>query len=121
MPTDEILKAKGSAREDALASIGSGLGAQNMHPPLLFGAIWLRDHGAYRQHVLHAAIPLQLQHQRWSLTCASAANAGLGTSREGFHSGWGWDSHGSVTCHSYGCGVNYATSPSVAEMANAKA
>jgi hypothetical protein len=33
MPTDEILKAKGSAREDALASIGSGLGAQNMPPP----------------------------------------------------------------------------------------
>lgn len=26
-----------------------------------------------------------------------------------------------LTCHSYGCGVNYATSPSVAEMANAKA
>ncbi len=56
-----------------------------LDPPLIFGAIWLRDHGAQHQHVLHAAILFQLQHHQWSLTCASAANAGLGTSREDFH------------------------------------
>mmetsp|Transcript_56902 Transcript_56902/g.130270 ORF Transcript_56902/g.130270 Transcript_56902/m.130270 type:complete len:82 (+) Transcript_56902:27-272(+) len=29
----------------------------------------------------------------------------LGIGR-GFHKGKGWDSHGVVTCHSYGCGYN---------------
>jgi hypothetical protein len=120
MPTDEILKTKGSAREDALASIGSGIGAQNLPPPTLWRDLVARSRGPPPACAARGN-SVAVQHQRWSLTCASAANAGLGTSREGFHSGWGWDSHGSVTCHSYGCGVNYATSPSVAEMANAKA
>jgi len=36
---------------------------------------------------------------------------GIGYGKDGgrgFHKGNGWDSHGSVTCHSYGCQANFA-------------
>mmetsp|Transcript_29108 Transcript_29108/g.59125 ORF Transcript_29108/g.59125 Transcript_29108/m.59125 type:complete len:107 (-) Transcript_29108:1069-1389(-) len=41
----------------------------------------------------------------------SGLGTGVGYGRDGgrgFHSGKGWDSHGSVTCHSYGCQANFA-------------
>eukprot|EP00286_Rhodomonas_abbreviata_P009915 CAMPEP_0181318202 /NCGR_PEP_ID=MMETSP1101-20121128/16883_1 /TAXON_ID=46948 /ORGANISM="Rhodomonas abbreviata, Strain Caron Lab Isolate" /LENGTH=106 /DNA_ID=CAMNT_0023425661 /DNA_START=18 /DNA_END=338 /DNA_ORIENTATION=+ len=41
----------------------------------------------------------------------SGLGIGVGYGRDGgrgIHSGKGWDSKGSVTCHSYGCQVNFA-------------
>ena len=109
MPTDEILKEGDSGRAAALASIGDGLG-----PPV--GGV--RDVCGVRG-VRARGVPAG--GTRSEQLNRSLLSPGLGTSRSGFHSGWGWDSHGSVTCHSYGCGVNYATGTSVAEMVNAKA
>mmetsp|Transcript_19965 Transcript_19965/g.41876 ORF Transcript_19965/g.41876 Transcript_19965/m.41876 type:complete len:92 (-) Transcript_19965:61-336(-) len=44
---------------------------------------------------------------------------GLGICRTAQTSGKGWNSHGSVSCHSYGCGVNYAVAPAPAGLAQA--
>ena len=41
----------------------------------------------------------------------SDCGKGLGICRTAQTSGKGWNSHGSVSCHSYGCGVNYAVAP----------
>lgn len=38
-------------------------------------------------------------------------NKGLGICRTAQHKGKGWNSHGSVSCHSYGCAVNFARAP----------
>eukprot|EP00281_Chroomonas_sp_CCMP1168_P000404 CAMPEP_0206259870 /NCGR_PEP_ID=MMETSP0047_2-20121206/26744_1 /ASSEMBLY_ACC=CAM_ASM_000192 /TAXON_ID=195065 /ORGANISM="Chroomonas mesostigmatica_cf, Strain CCMP1168" /LENGTH=96 /DNA_ID=CAMNT_0053686831 /DNA_START=13 /DNA_END=303 /DNA_ORIENTATION=+ len=46
-------------------------------------------------------------------------NKGLGICRTAQHSGKGWNSHGSVSCHSYGCAVNYARAPTGSGMAQA--
>ena len=43
---------------------------------------------------------------------------GLGICRTAQTSGKGWNSHGAVSCHSYGCGVNYAVAPAPAGLAH---
>mmetsp|Transcript_1766 Transcript_1766/g.2857 ORF Transcript_1766/g.2857 Transcript_1766/m.2857 type:complete len:105 (-) Transcript_1766:78-392(-) len=53
--------------------------------------------------------PDELSSQMSKLGAGLGVGVGYGKDGgRGFHSGNGWDSHGSVTCHSYGCQVNFA-------------
>lgn len=115
MPTDEILKESGHDREQALSTIGSGLGLGTSREGFHAGWGWLVFALACPPFAPRRLVPGEPGHG--TLTCPLlhlllSAHPSLRPSR---------DSHGSVTCHSYGCGVNFATSPSVADMANAKA